>query len=164
MTARTPTQIAQQWLDDFESSLTQRDIARVLSLFGEECYWRDLIAFTWNLKTSEGKDEIQSMLAATLEHVAPSRWQLDGEASEAGGIVEAWFTFETADARGKGLLRLKEGRCWTLLTAMRELKEFPEPLGMQRPKGAEHGANKQRETWLESRQREEAELGYERQP
>ena len=106
MTARTPTQIARQWLDDFDAALTRRDIARVLSLFGEECYWRDLVAFTWNLKTLEGPDEIQSMLDATLDRVAPSNWQLDGEASEAGGVVEAWFTFETAEARGKGLLRL----------------------------------------------------------
>lgn len=164
MTARTPTQIARQWLDDFDAALTRRDIARVLSLFGEECYWRDLVAFTWNLKTLEGPDEIQSMLDATLDRVAPSNWQLDGEASEAGGVVEAWFTFETAEARGKGLLRLKDGRCWTLLTVMSELRDFPEPSGLKRPMGAEHGANKARETWLEARQREEAELGYERQP
>ncbi|MFG6137345.1 NAD(P)-binding domain-containing protein [Halomonas sp. B23F22_10] len=164
MTARTPTQIARQWLDDFDAALTRRDIARVLSLFGEECYWRDLVAFTWNLKTLEGPDEIQSMLDATLDRVAPSNWQLDGEASEAAGVVEAWFTFETAEARGKGLLRLKDGRCWTLLTVMSELRDFPEPSGLKRPMGAEHGANKARETWLEARQREEAELGYERQP
>lgn len=164
MTARTPTQIARQWLDDFDAALTRRDIARVLSLFGEECYWRDLVAFTWNLKTLEGPDEIQSMLDATLDRVAPSNWQLDGEASEAGGVVEAWFIFETAEARGKGLLRLKDGRCWTLLTVMSELRDFPEPSGLKRPMGAEHGANKARETWLEARQREEAALGYERQP
>ncbi|WP_290783889.1 NAD(P)/FAD-dependent oxidoreductase [Halomonas sp.] len=164
MTTRTPTQDVQQWLGDFETALEQRDIQRVLSLFGEECYWRDLVAFTWNLKTLEGQDEIQSMLDANLAETRPTHWQIDGEATEANGVTEAWFTFETGVANGKGLVRLKDGKCWTLLTTMQELKDHPEPRGDRRPKGAEHGANKSRETWLESREREQEELGYTRQP
>ncbi|WP_253444296.1 NAD(P)/FAD-dependent oxidoreductase [Halomonas sp. Y3] len=164
MTTRTPTQDVQQWLGDFETALEQRDIQRVLSLFGEECYWRDLVAFTWNLKTLEGKDQIQSMLDATLAETRPTRWQIDGEASEANGVTEAWITFETGVANGKGLVRLKEGKCWTLLTTMQELKDHPEPRRDRRPKGAQHGASKSRETWLEAREREQQELGYTRQP
>ncbi|PMR76421.1 NAD(P)/FAD-dependent oxidoreductase [Billgrantia endophytica] len=164
MTTRTPTQTAQRWLSNFETTLEQRDIEQVMALFGEECYWRDLVAFTWNLKTLEGKDDIQSMLNATLSETHPTNWQVDGEATEAGGVTEAWFTFETHVAHGKGFLRLKKGKCWTLLTTMQELKDFPEPRGPHRPKGAEHGASKSRETWLEARRREESELGYTRQP
>jgi putative flavoprotein involved in K+ transport len=89
---------------------------------------------------------------------------IDGEASETNGVTEAWFTFETGVARGKGLVRLKDGKCWTLLTTMQELKEHPEPRGDRRPTGAQHGASKSRETWLENRQREQEELGYTRQP
>ncbi|MFM9271193.1 NAD(P)/FAD-dependent oxidoreductase [Halomonas elongata] len=164
MTTRTLTQNVQQWLEQFEAALDRRDIRQVMSLFGEECYWRDLVAFTWNLKTMEGKDEIQSMLDATLTRARPGYWRIEGDATESDGVIEAWFTFETAEAKGRGLVRLKEGRCWTLLTTMQELKAYPESLGKHRPKGAEHGANKQRETWLEGRRREEAELGYHRQP
>ncbi|RCV90077.1 NAD(P)/FAD-dependent oxidoreductase [Billgrantia montanilacus] len=161
MTTPTPTQHVQQWLHDFESALEQRDIERVMALFNDECYWRDLVAFTWNLKTLEGKDAIQSMLNATLGETRPKNWQLDDEAND---VTEAWLTFETDAARGKGFLRLKNGKCWTLLTTMQELKDHPEPRGDNRPMGAEHGASKTRETWLESRQREERELGYSRQP
>lgn len=164
MTTLTPTQEVQLWLADFENALEQRDIASVLTLFGEECYWRDLVAFTWNLKTLEGKDAIQSMLNATLDQIRPTNWQIDGEATESDGVTEAWFTFETAVARGKGLVRLKHGQCWTLLTTMKELKDYPEPSGQRRPKGAQHGASKTRETWLEARQHEEKELGYSEQP
>ncbi|MFQ3786436.1 NAD(P)/FAD-dependent oxidoreductase [Halomonas sp. A29] len=164
MTTPTPTQHAKQWLRDFEIALEQRDIERVMALFHDECYWRDLVAFTWNLKTLEGKDDIQSMLNATLGEARPANWQIDGEATEANGVTEAWFTFETGVAHGKGLLRLKDGKCWTLLTTMQELKDHPEPRGARRPMGAEHGASKTRETWLESRQREARELGYTRQP
>lgn len=164
MTTPTPTHHIQQWLSEFESALDGREIERVMALFNEDCYWRDLVTFTWNLKTLEGKDAIQSMLNATLSEARPTNWQLDGEATEAGGVTEAWFTFETGVAHGKGYLRLKEGKCWTLLTTMQELKEHPEPRGTRRPLGAEHGASKTRETWLESRQREERELGYTHQP
>lgn len=164
MTQATATTTAQQWLSDFSNALQADDMERVLELFEDECYWRDFVAFTWNLKTCEGKDAIQAMLNATLATARPSNWQLEGDASMNGDVCEAWFTFETAVATGKGYLRLREGKCWTLLTTMQALKEYPEPRNDRRPKGAEHGANKQRESWLEAREREEAELGYTRQP
>jgi len=163
-TPSSATSTVNAWLHEFDEALQARDIQRVLMLFNDECYWRDFLAFTWNLKTCEGQKEIQAMLDATLANTQPTQWQLDGEASENGDTVEAWFTFKTAIASGKGYLRLINGKCWTLLTTMQALDDFPEPRNHHRPKGAEHGANKQRETWLEAREREEAELGYTRQP
>lgn len=164
MPASTPTQQAAQWLADFDAALRAGDIPRATALFHDDGYWRDLVAFTWNLKTLEGPAEIAAMLEATLARTAPRQWQLDGEASESDGVIEAWFTFATGVATGKGLLRLKAGKCWTLLTTMQALEAYPEPRGHNRPKGAEHGANKARETWREAREREAAELGITRQP
>ena len=66
------------------------------------------------------------MLAATLADVQPTALAIEGEATEADGVTEGWFTFETAAARGSGHLRLKDGKCWTLLTTMTELKGFEE--------------------------------------
>ena len=102
---RTPTHATSTvnaWLQEFDEALQARDIQRVLTLFNDECYWRDFLAFTWNLKTCEGKEEIQAMLDATLANTQPTQWQLDGEASENGDTIEAWFTFKTAIASGKG--------------------------------------------------------------
>ncbi|MGC3874548.1 NAD(P)-binding domain-containing protein [Halomonas sp. GXIMD04776] len=164
MTTSTPTQQVSQWLTDFDTALRKQDLQGVMDLFQDDCYWRDLIAFTWNIKTVEGKDEIQSMLKATLDEARPMNWQVEGEASKSEGVVEAWMTFETAVANGRGLLRLKDGKCWTLLTTMSALKDFPEPKGHKRPKGAEHGATKNRRSWLERKQEEERILGYEHQP
>lgn len=152
------------WLRDFDNALQANDIQHALSLFGEDCYWRDFLAFTWNLKTCEGKSDIQAMLSATLASVCPSDWQQEGEATDSGDTFDAWFTFKTAVSSGKGYLRLKQGKCWTLLTTMQALNDYPERRNHHRPKGAEHGANKNRETWLEAREREEAELGYTQQP
>lgn len=67
-------------------------------------------------------------------------------------MITAWITFETALARGHGLIRLKDGKIWTLLTSMVELKGFEEPLGFDRPDGAKHGAAKHRPTWTEERE------------
>jgi putative flavoprotein involved in K+ transport len=43
------------WLAGFSSALVANDPARVAALFTEDCFWRDLIAFTWNIRTFEGR-------------------------------------------------------------------------------------------------------------
>ncbi|WP_396268069.1 NAD(P)-binding domain-containing protein [Ideonella sp.] len=156
--------LARDWLQRFEAALATGDARAALPLFNAECYWRDLVSFTWNLRTEEGHDAIAAMLAARLADVRPSHFQLEGEASTAEGVTEAWFTFETAQARGRGLVRLKDGGAWTLLTSMTELKGFEEKKGPRRIMGAEHGVHKGRETWAEKRQHEQATLGYTEQP
>jgi len=160
----TPTMRTSAWLRSFEDALTRSDVAAAAALFADVSYWRDLVSFTWNIATLEGRDGISKMLSANLARVAPSRFQIDGEATATNGVTEAWFTFETAIGRGQGLVRLKEDGCWTLLTALCELKGFEEKAGETREKGAEHGAERNRKSWLERKTRDEAELGYTRQP
>lgn len=160
----TPTIRAQAWLDAFGDALARGDTAAAASLFEEDSYWRDLVSFTWNIKTAEGRDAVRAMLEATVTATRPSNWRVEGEATEAGGVTEAWFTFETAVARGRGLLRLKGERCWTLLTTMVELKGFEEPRGASRVTGVEHGVRPGRKSWAEARADEQAELGHSRQP
>ena len=155
-----------QFLDSFGKALEQGDIDAAVEHFLEDSYWRDLVTFTWNLNTSEGRDEIADMLRAQLAAVSPTGWRIaEGEtATEEGGVTTAWIEFETAVARGYGLIRLKEGKIWTLLTTMVELKGYEEPAGFDRPLGAKHGAGKNRTTWAEEREAEARELGYIRQP
>ena len=154
------------FLDAFDKALCDGDIAAVREMFLDDCYWRDLVTFTWNIKTVEGKDGVEAMLKQQLATTKPRHWRLaDGEVpNEAGGVTTAWIEFETEVARGYGLIRLKDSKIWTLLTTMAELKGFEEPKGAGRPLGAKHGAGKQRETWLEGREKEAATLGYETQP
>ena len=153
-----------QWLSDFDSALTAGDSAAAAALFHDESFWRDLVAFTWNLKTLEGPDEIQAMLDAQLEHIGPSGWHTTEPPDTADGITTAWIAFETAAGRGNGLLRLRDGKAWTLLTALYELKGHEEPRGTHRPRGVHHGASRDRLTWLEARQQEAETLGYSEQP
>jgi putative flavoprotein involved in K+ transport len=158
------TQRVSRWLAQFGEGLARRDRPAVADLFGAECYWRDLVSFAWNITTLEGRAAIDAMLASTLPHTMPGDWQIVGEATEENGITAGWFTFETELARGKGFVRLNDGQCWTLLTAITELKGHEERAGRTRPIGVQHGIVKDRTTWLERRIREEAELGYRTQP
>jgi putative flavoprotein involved in K+ transport len=79
-------------------------------------------------------------------------------------VTEAWIAFETEVGRGRGHLRLRDGRAWTLLTTLHELKGHEEPAGPARPMGAERGASRGRRTWLEQREQEAADLGHTTQP
>ena len=164
MTALTPTLRASHWLSKFAAALALPDIGAAVALFDAECYWRDLVAFTWNIKTMEGRDSIAGMLATTLANTRAHTWSITQTASETDGIVEAWFIFETAVARGKGHLRLRCDRCWTLLTTMTELKGYEEHKGATRDKGVDHRPSRNRITWLERKIAHESALGHTRQP
>jgi putative flavoprotein involved in K+ transport len=166
MLEKTPTVRVQAVLDKFGAALEGGRIDEAVSLFADECYWRDLVAFSWNLKTVEGHDEARDLLQSQLQQVKPTNWQVaEGEtATEADGVTESWISFETEVARGYGLIRLKNGRIWTLLTVMSELKGHEEKAGFTRPLGAKHGQNLGAKTWKEEREEEERTLGYEKQP
>ncbi len=162
----TVTAEVQDMLDSLNAALEEGDAQAASALFATDSYWRDLIAVTWNLKTVEGPAGVQDMLAAQLKHTKPRSFAIQkGELpGEDGGVITAWITFETAVGRGWGLMRLKDGRIWTLLTALQELKGFEENRGKRRPMGAEHGAAKNRKSWKEKREAEAAELGSTEQP
>jgi putative flavoprotein involved in K+ transport len=160
----TATATVSSWLSDFEAALAARDPDRAAAMFADESYWRDLVSFTWNIKTLEGREEIADMLRAQLDNVEPSGFALVGEANEADGITDGWFDFETAVARGHGHIRLKGTECWTLLTTMVELEGHEEHRLTARPKGVEHGVVKGRQSWLERKQAAETSLGYDEQP
>ncbi|MER9950787.1 NAD(P)/FAD-dependent oxidoreductase [Mesorhizobium sp. M0047] len=159
-----PSKQAAAWLASFAHALEAGDGAAASNLFVDDCYWRDLLIFTWNITTMEGRDAIAGMLEATLATTRPTAWQLTGEATSEEGTIEAWLSFETAVASGEGIMRLRDGRCRTLFTAMTELKGFEERKGAKRPLGVRHKADPERETWSEARARETRKLGAEEQP
>ena len=68
----TPTERASAWLAQFEAALASGKPQAVSALFDADCYWRDLVSFTWNIRTQEGQAAIEEMLAAQLATTAPS--------------------------------------------------------------------------------------------
>ncbi len=162
----TPNARLQAFLAKFDAALAVADIDAAVGMFAAESYWRDLVAFTWNIKTMEGRDQVRDMLARCLKRVKPRDWRIaEGEiATEADGVLESWISFETEIARGYGHIRLKDGLIWTLLTTMAELKGHEEKAGFTRVLGARHGVNPGAKTWKELREEEAEKLGYETQP
>ncbi len=162
----TPDARAEHVLSTLGTSLEAGDIDAATELFADTCYWRDLVSFTWNIKTVEGKDAVKAMLESQLSSVKPTNWDLDPDqtVTEDGGVITAWFKFETEISRGYGLMRLMDDKIWTLLTTMVELKGHEEPNKLHRPLGAKHGHEKHRPTWKEERDEEAETLGYKTQP
>jgi putative flavoprotein involved in K+ transport len=153
------------WLADFESALAARDIENVVAKFVPDSIWRDLVAFSWNIKTVEGRDGITDLLWARLADTDPSGFRIrEIPTDDGGGVTSAFIEFETAVGRGVGHLRLKGDLGWTLLTALNELKGHEEPIGPHRVLGAVHGPDPDSRSWAEKRAELEASLGYTQQP
>ena len=121
-TTHDPSDVATAWLEEFEAALAARDIPAASAMFATESWWRDLIAFSWNLTTVERPAGVSDLLTSTLDATDPSAFALDEPADEADGVVTAWFVFETGTGRGRGLLRLVEEdgkrKAFTFLTTL----------------------------------------------
>ena len=154
-----PVVAATAWLDQLAEALQRHDVDAALALFAADCYWRDLVAFTWNVRTLEGKPAIAAMLAATLEGADPRAWTITRATAGEHDTLEAWFGFSTRTGAGEGIFRLENGLCRTMLTTLKSLAGHEEATGPSRPKGVRHGADRNRETWAEGRAREDAAFG-----
>ncbi|HAO2892152.1 TPA: nuclear transport factor 2 family protein, partial [Escherichia coli] len=67
----SPHQKIETVLGKLEKAFANGDIEAAVNLFQEDCYWRDLVTFTWNLKTLEGHDQIRAMLTEQLARIKP---------------------------------------------------------------------------------------------
>lgn len=156
--------IIQSWLDNFEDALAQGSLAALQSLFAEECHWRDMFAFTWNISPLQGRQGITERFLELQPHIQAGRFMLAEGSTPPRRVkrigvevIEAIFSFETASGRGKGVVRLlaENHQAWVFMTALRELKGHEEPVGDRRPDGStwrEFGGP----NWVERRAKEQA--------
>ena len=149
----------------FESALVAEDMKAVAGMFVEDSYWRDLVAFTWHLRTFSSRGIISAMhnlmpsarpqKFRLAEDRTPPRW-----VNRAGvDAIEAIFCFETKTGRGSGVLRLvptpgnpENFASWVLLTTLDEIKGHEEQIGARRPRGEEwSGASGLKTGWISAR-------------
>ena len=156
---------AENWLAQFERALAQPDDVLLETLLCVDSHWRDVLALTWNIKTVSGGDAIVKELKAHVGRARPTSFRIDPDrtaprrVTRAGtNAIEAIFTFETAEGRGNGVLRLipdgKEGntlKAWTLLTALDEIKGHEGRLGRSRPQGKAYSRDFRGPNWLDVR-------------
>src|ERR671931_880673 len=140
--------LANHWLARFEHALGSGDAAALAALFRSDGHWRDVLAFSWRIRTVSGAQAIAAQLELEAPLARASGFRTDPErtaprhATRAGAkCIEAIFRFETALGRGSGLLRFRADeerdppRAWTLLTTLEELQGHEEAVGRRRPTG-----------------------------
>ena len=164
MNASNPELEAASWMQALQQALADGDAHAASELFGEESYWRDLCALSWNIHTSEGRDGIERMLLGIQGEAWPRNLVVTEASETADGVIEAWYTFENQDFDGVGLFRLRNGQCWTLLSTAQSLRQYPEPAGTRREPGAEHGSAMSSENWLDRRTAQQEGFGDTEQP
>jgi putative flavoprotein involved in K+ transport len=83
---------------------------------------------------------------------------MTGSIGAHGKTLEFFFRFETEIALGRGYVRLvgdlnsaATAKIFTVLTAMDELKGFPESIGRNRPRDDQRAASRSLENWLDRR-------------
>ncbi|NEW69258.1 flavin-containing monooxygenase [Streptomyces rhizosphaericus] len=150
------------WLANFESSLNGREASQTAVLFAENAAWRDILAFTGNLRTLHGRGSIEDALKVSVEREDRFAFRISEtvsvEHNERTGrpALEVVFRFDTAIGHGDGVVRLiqdesGELRAWTLLTALSELRHDLTRKPNARPsEQAYEGAD--RRNWLDYRE------------
>jgi hypothetical protein len=154
------------WLADFEAALQAGDRADLAALFAEESHWRDLLAFTWNIKPHEGVAAIVDRLVESQPSIKARNFEIakgrtaPREVRRAGvSVIEAIFEFETELGRGHGVVRLLGAhpeRAWVLMTSLDELKGREEPINDRRPSGSAYSRNFGGANWTDLRAQEQA--------
>jgi len=132
------------WLDRFGAALESGAVEGVLETLDPECWWRDLLALTWDLGTYHRTPQVRGLLEAHLASAAPTSVTLDDSFGprETDGGIEGLFTFETATGWCRGVARLVESdgqwRAVNVMTGMEDLKGHERALGGRRPIGPRH--------------------------
>ncbi len=158
------SQPVRDWLAGFAAAVAVPARADWGTLFVDECYWRDLLAFTWDIVTLDGRAAIADMVGQQAGLIGATGFIADDPALPMTDDTQGWFTFTTASARCRGHVQLREGRAHVLLTAMVELIGHEEIGGPRRPDGIAHRAEKGRRTWLDQREQTAETLGHSVQP
>jgi len=154
--------LVQDWLDRFQAALT--DGAPALeTLFLVDCYWRDVLAGSWDIRTIEGAEAVSSALTSDLAPTKPSDFALSPNRMPASPVsrageeaIEAIFGFSSAKGRCEGVLRLKPDadgtmKAWTLLTALDQIAGHEERLDENRPTGDSNARDFRGPNWADNR-------------
>jgi cation diffusion facilitator CzcD-associated flavoprotein CzcO len=158
----TDATLVRDWVSRFDRALAAGDARAAARLFLPDGHWRDLVSFTWQLRTFSGIARIEAAFGATLPVVRPGEFRPRRSPAprrvHRGGAesVEAFLDFRTAYGSGEAVVRIVrdpdgEPRAWVLLTALRELDGCEERSGPRRPRGEACLRDFGGPTWLDQR-------------
>ena len=159
--------IARVWLEQFNAALAEHDWDRASRMVRSDGYWRDLLSFGWKFRTCQGPAAIADALGREFPAAGGSALWLEGAAFRGrlghfGETVEFFIGFETEVATGRGYVRLTRdphgdgSKAFTLLTALQDLKAFPERNRMQKRRAEPPVPERGVQNWADQRARARA--------
>lgn len=154
--ASSAVDLARDWLARFASAVERGDAESLRPLFVVDSFWRDRLAFTWDLRSLHGIDQIIGTLDLVLPSVGAVDFELDDETVQIDdGLLLATFSFTTGAGPARGVLRLVDLNvtpvAWVVYTSLEGLHTAPEPVGALRTQGTDHGERRPLENWADRR-------------
>ncbi len=142
--------VALEWLNALSAAIESNDAKKAASLFVEDCWWRDMLALTWDFRTFRGSPAIEVFLRDRIDATHPRAFQLRRDflglqrPYEDLAWINAFFDFETDTGIGFGIFRLVptangEWKAHAVYTNLEDLKGFPENIGALRNPHPNHG-------------------------
>ena len=128
------------WLFSFNEAISGKknkkdSIENLNKLFFEDCHWRDILALTWQIQTTSGKQNIIPKLYDKVLDVTGRDFIIDPKRTQprevirAGkNVIEVILKFKTKFGQCEGVVRLYEDlevprafKAWNFLTALSDL-------------------------------------------
>ncbi|WP_305094143.1 NAD(P)/FAD-dependent oxidoreductase [Prescottella sp. R16] len=155
------TETAQRWLSSFADLLRSGSGAE--DVLHPDLWWRDLLAFTGDLRSLHGAAQIDALLASAVdqqvrgETLDPASAPAVVPASSGTPTIQLLFRFDTRTGHVRGVARLifEDGvwRARNVLTALDALAGHEPAIGELRPDGSEPDGDR-KEYWSAQRARE----------
>ena len=111
-----PHAIASSWLVDYSAAFATQDLDALTGLFLPDGWLRDLLVFTWDNRSLEGREKIKAFLQPTVSGAQVSGFKLDESVHLTPRTsvihqiqtedVEFAYTFECLRGPGRGYVRL----------------------------------------------------------
>ena len=162
----SPESIASDWVSTLNDALGKTRF-NSNECFVKESYWRDLLCMTWDFRTLQGPQKIQSFVESSPKANRIINVSLDQSVSHKVPQVSAFadlkfiqasLKVETNHGRGEGVVRLvtdigddRRWKAFTLFTILKELKGHEERVGNRRPTGLEGDRENGDQNWKDRR-------------
>ena len=144
--------VAEAWVSSFNEAIKTQDLPSFGYLFFEDCYWRDHLAISWDIRTIHGFQSIVEFVgrqprgirlqSATIDNSndhTPQATTIDQNKQIKG--IRMFLDIRTDVGIGKGIVRIFQdvhGGLWkafTLFTTLQSLHGHGETIGHRRPHG-----------------------------
>ena len=153
---------AEDWLTNFNQLLAAADHSGMMSLCAQTCHWRDIVAFGWDIQTTQGASELASKLLECTTERACTGFFLDEQRTPPRWVTRAGvhaceiiIKFSHKYGHGDGVLRLidedNQLKLWTLNTNLQMLEGYQRTQADRRFGGDAYDREFGGRNWLDAR-------------